>query len=643
MARILEGQKRVANMIDDILVFGRTREEHDARLSQVLSRLAKAGLTLNQDKCRFGVSEVSFLGVIVSAQHIKPSPDKVEAIKVMEAPTDIAGVRRLLGMPSGERRPVAFASRSMTETEQRYSQTEKEALATTWAIQQFDEFVRGITFDVETDHLPLVSLFGKMELDMVPPRIQRLRLKTMRYQFRMLHVPGKLLATADTLSRITQKASLPLDTVELFAAQVVSGMSEALPLSPEDVRQAQESNGECRALTFFCHNGWPQKSKLPLHLSQYASAADELSVCHGVLLKGARMVIPHSLRPAVLTLLHEGHQGINRTKALARESIWWPGISADITSLSPWSPRSYLDVPGNLSAWTCSTSLILVVDYHSRYPEVVTLRSTTAQAVIDVLKSIFAWHEIPREVRSYNGPPFSSREFAALAASYGFDHVTSSPHYAQSNEEAERMVRTIKELFRKATDPHLALLSYRDTPGVDGFSPAQLLMRRQLRTKVPKQDSQLCPHWPSRKDVRRTDAAYKQKQAADFNRHHRAQDLSSLRTGQCVWVRPDQVKATVLSPARRPRSYVVETEQVGVLQRNRRHLVPFAPPAPRVEPPPSEEQEPQRTLPPLEPQRITTVQSPDSLGLPSADSDRSHGVTRTRSGRRVVPPNRLNM
>nr|XP_037273535.1 uncharacterized protein LOC119165467 [Rhipicephalus microplus] len=98
MARILEGQEGVAIMIDDILVFGRTREEHDARLSQVLSRLAKAGITLNQDKCRFGVSEVSFLGVIVSAQGIRPSPDKVEAIKAMEAPTDIAGVRRLLGM-----------------------------------------------------------------------------------------------------------------------------------------------------------------------------------------------------------------------------------------------------------------------------------------------------------------------------------------------------------------------------------------------------------------------------------------------------------------------------------------------------------------------------------------------------------------
>ncbi|KAL3224192.1 hypothetical protein MRX96_049620 [Rhipicephalus microplus] len=127
------------------------------------------------------------------------------------------------------------------------------------------------------------------------------------------------------------------------------------------------------------------------------------------------------------------------------------------------------------------------------------------------------------------------------------------------------------------------------------------------------------------------------------NHRRRLRSSSGHRTCQCVWVRPDQVKATVLSPARRPRSNVVETEQGGVLQRNRRHLVPFVPPAPRVEPPPSEEQEPQRTLPPLEPQRTTIVQPPNSLGLPPPDSDRSDGVTPTRSGRRVVPPNRLKL
>ncbi|XP_040359814.1 uncharacterized protein K02A2.6-like [Ixodes scapularis] len=132
-------------------------------------------------------------------------------------------------------------------------------------------------------------------------------------------------------------------------------------------------------------------------------------------------------------------------------------------------------------------TFILVVDYYSRFPEVVTLRSTTAQVVIDVIKSIFARHGIPQRVRSDNGPPFSSREFTYFAKSYGFDHMTSSPHFAQSKGEAERMIRTVKDLFRKADDPHLALLSYRDTPGVNGFSPAQLLMGRHNYKISPNQ------------------------------------------------------------------------------------------------------------------------------------------------------------
>lgn len=82
----------------------------------------------------------------------------------------------LQAQPSGERRSVAFAWGAMMETEQGYSQTAKEALATTWVIQLFDEFVRGIKFHVETDHLALVSLFGNMELDMLPTRIQWLRI-----------------------------------------------------------------------------------------------------------------------------------------------------------------------------------------------------------------------------------------------------------------------------------------------------------------------------------------------------------------------------------------------------------------------------------------------------------------------------------
>ncbi|XP_049515032.1 uncharacterized protein K02A2.6-like [Dermacentor silvarum] len=124
---------------------------------------------------------------------------------------------------------------------------------------------------------------------------------------------------------------------------------------------------------------------------------------------------------------------------------------------------------------------VFLVDYRSSFPEVISLRSTSAPAVINVIKSVFARHGIPRLVRSDNGPQFAAREFSTFADSYGFRYVTSSPHFPQLNGEVERMVRTVKDLLRNADDPYLALLAYRDTPGVNGVSPAQLFMGRRLQ------------------------------------------------------------------------------------------------------------------------------------------------------------------
>ncbi|XP_037568027.1 uncharacterized protein LOC119448889 [Dermacentor silvarum] len=104
---------------------------------------------------------------------------------------------------------------------------------------------------------------------------------------------------------------------------------------------------------------------------------------------------------------------------------------------------------------------VLLVDYRSRFPEVISLRSTSAPAVISVNKSVFTCHEIPGLVRSDYGPQFAAREFSAFPDSYGFRHVTSSPRFPQSNGEVERRLRMVKDLPRKADDPYLALLAYR--------------------------------------------------------------------------------------------------------------------------------------------------------------------------------------
>lgn len=81
MSRILKGQEIATSMIDDILVFSRNKKEHDACLEQIISRLSKARITLNQEKCFLGVPKVPFVGVIVSDDGIRPDPDQLEAIK----------------------------------------------------------------------------------------------------------------------------------------------------------------------------------------------------------------------------------------------------------------------------------------------------------------------------------------------------------------------------------------------------------------------------------------------------------------------------------------------------------------------------------------------------------------------------------
>ena len=97
-------------------------------------------------------------------------------------------------------RPVAYASRTLTNTENRYAQIEKEALAATWACEKFEDYILGLNFTLETDHKPLMPLLGHHDIERLPPRLQRFRLRLMHYSYTIQHVPGRELYTADALS-----------------------------------------------------------------------------------------------------------------------------------------------------------------------------------------------------------------------------------------------------------------------------------------------------------------------------------------------------------------------------------------------------------------------------------------------------------
>ena len=214
---------------------------------------------------------------------------------------------------------------------------------------------------------------------------------------------------------------------------------------------------------------------------------------------------------------------------------------------------------------------LLVVDYYSRYIEVAKLTSTSANSVITHLKSIFSRHGIPETVISDNGPQYSAGVFEEFAKEYGFDHTTSSPRYPQANGTAERAVKTVKQLLLKSPDPYMAMMTYRATPLENGYSPAELLMGRKLRTTLPQTEKQMEPNLPNTEKLREKERKMRDRMKRNFDKRHGARNLKPLTPGDTVWLPENDTGGTVVRESN-TRSYVVQTDN-GTLRRNRRHLI----------------------------------------------------------------------
>ena len=481
----------------------------------------------------------------------------------------------------------------MTQTEQRYAQIEKEALAFTCACERLSDYLMGLTFHVQTDHKPLVPLFTTKHLEELPLRVQRFRLRMMRFNFSMSHVPGKDLLIADALSRSPNDESEGTNDLPEETQVFVDAVLAAIPATEErleQIRQAQKNDAECQKLLAAVQTGWPAKQALPSSLKPYHAVAGEITVANGLLLRGSRIIIPSPLRKEILQRIHDGHLGITKCRERAKQSVWWPRISEELTQLiadceeccknqrqraQPLTPSKLPLLPWqkigtDLFEWNHKIYL-LIIDYYSRYIEVAHLTQATASEIVAHTKSIFARHGIPETVISDNGPQYTSEQYSEFAKSYHFHHVTSSPYYPQSNGEAERAVGTIKALLKKNNDPYLALLAYRPTPLEIGYSPAELLMNRILRSTVPTTREQRQPRIPDRGEVERRDLTLKKRQKYNHDTHHGTRSLPPLTLGDRVWITDRQEEGTV-EEERGPESYHVAT-QGSEYRRNRRHLI----------------------------------------------------------------------
>ncbi|KAL5509275.1 hypothetical protein EMCRGX_G004614 [Ephydatia muelleri] len=234
----------------------------------------------------------------------------------------------LMHVIGGQEQPVMYASRSLSKTEAKYAQIEREALAIIFAIKKFHQYLYGKEFILVTDHKPLCKLFGHMDgiPSLAAARIQRWALLLSAYQYRIEYVPGSENYCADCMSRLP----LPIgggedkDTKE---ASILAVECCTLPVTAHDIAKATRRDKMLAAvLQSVLHGRWNMSSH---DLDPFYRRRDELSCHDGCVLWGQRVIIPAKLQSALLDELHDGHLGVVRMKELARSYIWWPYLDRD--------------------------------------------------------------------------------------------------------------------------------------------------------------------------------------------------------------------------------------------------------------------------------------------------------------------------
>ncbi len=307
------------------------------------------------------------------------------------------------------------------------------------------------------------------------------------------------------------------------------------------------------------------------------------------------MLIPESMTTDILIQLHAGHQGIEKTRRLARESVYWTKINTDIEQVckscstcaehqdahpkepliphkTPTKPWQYLasdlfEIHGH--------RYLLTVDRYSKYPLVDEMPiPVSSHAVAQKMQGHMSLFGRPDEIITDNGPQYTGQPFKKFIADCGIKHTTSSPHYPKSNGFIERHVRHIKSIIKKTIqhkgDVQVALLQVRATPiDSDLPSPAELLLGRPITTLLPSHAD------PGKLEHRQ----HLEKRTTIMKTHHdrcSGRDLPPLFRGQCVRVLDKERRTwhtgTIVEKCREPKSYLVQTPNGNTIRRTRSHL-----------------------------------------------------------------------
>ncbi|KAG5881985.1 hypothetical protein JTB14_036568 [Gonioctena quinquepunctata] len=316
----LAGIKGVMPYFDDVLIVAESADQLEVKLRSVLKRFKEDGLRLRADKCEFFVCQATVAeplhkllhkGVswkwtteeqdafnklkrmLSSSKNLAHYDEKKALVLTCDAsPYGVGAVLSHLD-ECGKEVPIAFHSRTLSSSERRFAQLDREASALTVGVKKFHNYIYGRNCEIRTDHKPLLGIFGnnKSIPEVIPPRMLRWILILSSYDYKLVCVPGTQIPHADALSR------LPLTSQDIEGPPLQEVlMLESVPeksFTAEEIAKKTKEDRILSEVSLWIQTGWTDdKNKVPEELKQFWQKRNELSMYNGCLLWGNRVIIP---------------------------------------------------------------------------------------------------------------------------------------------------------------------------------------------------------------------------------------------------------------------------------------------------------------------------------------------------------------